>query len=81
MSELIVIDATEENGYHSQDELLTVQNVCDLLNVKKSYVYWLTHSKKIPFIKIGGLLRFRKADIDAWLQAQEVTCVSIQAKR
>jgi excisionase family DNA binding protein len=54
------------------DKLLTIQEVCELLQVSKEYIYWLTHQRKIPFIKIQGILRFRKSAIDEWLRAQEV---------
>ncbi len=56
----------------SIDRLLTAQEVSELLSVKKSYVYWLTHSKKIPHIKIEGLLRFRRSHIEDWLAKMEV---------
>ena len=52
--------------------LLTVQEVCGLLKVPKSYIYSLTHQKRIPYLKIGGHLRFRQQDIDAWLEKQEI---------
>ena len=54
------------------ERLLTVQDISSLLGVKKSYVYWLTHQKKIPHLKIHGHLRFRQSDIDEWLRSQEV---------
>jgi excisionase family DNA binding protein len=54
------------------DRLLTVQEVCELLGVKRSYIYSLTHTKQIPHIKIVGTLRFRQKEIDKWLNAQEV---------
>ncbi len=54
------------------DELLTVQEVCELLKVSKAYIYWLTHQRKIPYIKMHGHLRFRQSAIDGWLRAQEV---------
>ena len=54
------------------DELLTVQELCELLKVSKSYIYWLKHQRKIPFIKMSGHLRFRRSAIDNWLRAQEV---------
>ena len=54
------------------DELLTVQEVCELLKVSKSYIYWLKYERKIPFIKMQGHLRFRKSAIDEWLRSQEV---------
>lgn len=60
-------------------ELLTVQEISNFLKVPKHYIYHLTHAKKIPFIKIGGHLRFRRSDIDKWLRSMEVQDVSIQA--
>ena len=60
------------------ERLLTVQEICELLKVPKSYVYWLTHSKKIPFLKINGHLRFRQSSIDEWLESQESRNVNLQ---
>ena len=54
------------------DELLTVQELCELLKVSKSYIYWLRYQGKIPYIKMHGHLRFRRSAIDVWLRAQEV---------
>ena len=80
------IDKSSGNGYHSGipgledgkesaeelERLLTVQDISSLLRVPKSYVYWLTHQKKIPHIKVMGHLRFRKSDIDDWLSDKEI---------
>ena len=60
------------------DRLLTVQEISEFLKVPKSYVYWLTHQKKIPHLKIQGHLRFRRSHIEEWLRSQEVHDVSIQ---
>lgn len=54
------------------EKLLTVQDISELLGVPKSYVYSLTHQKKIPHLKIQGHLRFRRVHIDEWLKSQEV---------
>ncbi|MFC1715351.1 helix-turn-helix domain-containing protein [Candidatus Poribacteria bacterium] len=62
------------------EKLLTVQEICDLLKVPKSYVYWLTHSKRIPYLKINGHLRFRESAIAEWLESQEVCDVGIQTE-
>ena len=54
------------------ERLLTIQEICELLRVPKSYVYYLTHNKKIPHFKINGHLRFRQSHIEEWLESQEV---------
>ena len=62
-------------GYHNiEDEferLLTAPEICELLQIKRSYLYALTSAQKIPFIKIQGSLRFRRSAINEWLRAQE----------
>ena len=60
------------NSAAETGKLLTTQEVCELLKVSKAYVYWLTHQKRIPYIKMQGHLRFRQSDIDEWLMSQKV---------
>jgi len=84
-----VIDNVDGSSYHSDilglegtavDELLTVQELCGLLKVSRGYIYWLTHRRKIPFIKMQGHLRFRWSDIDVWLREQEVRSGNTQER-
>ena len=91
------IDNTGKNDYHSGipgsgrretmsvevklEKLLTVQDICELLKVPRSYVYYLTHKNEIPHFKINGHLRFRQSRIEEWLESQEVRSnVNLQAK-
>ena len=50
------------------EKFLGVDDLCRILQLKKSYVYLLTHEKKIPHYKINGHLRFRISDIEEWLK-------------
>lgn len=52
--------------------LMTVEDVAALLKVEKQLVYKLKRDKKIPFIKIGGVIRFRRVDVDQWIEASIV---------
>jgi len=49
-------------------EYLTIDELCDILQVKKHYVYALTSQRKIPFLKLGRFLRFEKDKIKEWLK-------------
>lgn len=51
-------------------QLLTVKEVCDLLKVGPTFVY--RHAADLGGVKVGRHLRFRKRDIDAWLDRQRV---------
>lgn len=79
----LVIDNVDGSYYHFSEgaDLLTLQEVCELLKVSKAYIYSLTHQKKIPHIKMSGLLRFRRSDIDDWLAEQEVRSAGTQKRQ
>jgi len=52
------------------EKLWGIESVADYLGIPKSSVYKMTAARgreQIPHVKLGGLLRFRKADIDRWL--------------
>lgn len=52
-------------------ELMTIEEIADYLRVKKRTVYeWLKRGK-IPAIKTVGQWRFKKKQIDAWLDSQQ----------
>jgi len=57
---------------HQDTNLMTVEDVAKLLKVEKQLVYKLKCDKKIPFIKIGGVIRFRPSDIEEWLEKSVV---------
>lgn len=50
------------------EPLLTVEDLCVKLRVKKRYVYKLTQEGRIPYVKIGKYLRFRPSEIREWLR-------------
>ena len=52
------------------DEILTVLEVAALLKVADKTVYTMAQKGEIPAFKVRGQWRFRRADIDAWIQEQ-----------
>lgn len=60
MNELKIV---ESNG------LLTPQQAADYLGIKLSTIYNLCMKRQIPFCKIGRLNRFRRQDLDKWIEA------------
>jgi len=49
------------------DNLITPDELADFLKISKSSIYRLVDERKLPFCKVGGSLRFRKNDIDKYL--------------
>ncbi|WP_410001606.1 helix-turn-helix transcriptional regulator [Sphingosinicella rhizophila] len=58
-----------------EDALLTLPEVAKLLNVPTSRLYKgrVSGTGVPPAIKLGRLIRFRRGDVRAWLEAQPST--------
>jgi excisionase family DNA binding protein len=52
------------------ESFLTTEEVLDYLQVNLRTVYRLIKAGKIPAVRVGRQWRFRKRDIDAWLETQ-----------
>ena len=59
------------NSQSQQDTLFTVEGLSNYLQVTKQWVYEKIHSNSIPHYKMGKYPRFRKSDIDSWLDEQK----------
>lgn len=55
---------------NSESGILTIKEVAEYLKVTERTIYRLAAAKKIPGFKVGGMWRFRQADIDGWIAAQ-----------
>ncbi len=52
------------------DEILTVLEVAALLKVADKTVYTMAQKGEIPAFKVRGQWRFRRTDIDTWIEQQ-----------
>ena len=52
------------------DEILTVKEVAVYLKLAEKTAYRLAAEGKLPGFKVGGSWRFRKADIQTWIEQQ-----------
>lgn len=52
--------------------LLSPKHVAAILGVSVATVYRLVESRSIPFFRVAGSLRFDRADVDRYLEAQRV---------
>jgi excisionase family DNA binding protein len=52
------------------ESFLTTEEVLEYLQVNLRTVYRLIKAGKIPAVRVGRQWRFRKRDIDAWLETQ-----------
>src|SRR5215510_6226841 len=54
------------------ETFLTTEEVLEYLQVNLRTVYRLIKAGKIPAVRVGRQWRFRKRDIDAWLDSQRL---------
>ena len=52
------------------EEILTLQDLSAYLKIAEKTLYGYAQKGILPGIKIGSAWRFRKVDIDAWLEVQ-----------
>jgi excisionase family DNA binding protein len=55
--------------------LLTIADVAQLLKISIPTVRRLQQHRKIPFIKVGGRVRFARGDIAAYLEKRRVQSI------
>ena len=53
------------------DAILTLKEVAELLKVAEKTVYTMSQNKELPAFKVRGQWRFRRDDIDRWIDEQQ----------
>ena len=57
-------------------EVMTISDVATFLKVNEKTIYRLVKAGRIPAFKVAGTWRFKKTDIDAWIEEQKPTALS-----
>lgn len=64
-----VVDST---GGEMEERLLTLDDLAGYLSVSRRTVYRLLEGNSIPAYRVGGQVRFRREDIDKWLETKKI---------
>jgi excisionase family DNA binding protein len=51
-----------------RDEILTLPEVAQLLKVADKTIYTMAQKRELPAFKVRGQWRFRRDDLDAWIE-------------
>ncbi len=54
----------------AEDEILTIREVAALLKIGEKTTYTMAQSGELPGFKIRGQWRFRRAELDRWIDEQ-----------
>jgi len=52
----------------NQEQLMDIKEVAKYLRVKDSTVYTWAQEGRLPALRLGRLWRFRRTDLDRWLE-------------
>jgi excisionase family DNA binding protein len=63
----------------TDDPLMSVRDLAEYLNVNISTVYQWSQRGQIPAMKVGNLWRYRRSDIEEWLNGRRSPAVEREA--
>lgn len=53
-----------------QSDIMTLKEVAAYLKITEKTAYRLTAEGKIPGFKVGGAWRFKRSDVESWINVQ-----------
>jgi excisionase family DNA binding protein len=62
------------------EELLTTREVMAFLNLSRTRIWELVKREQLPAFKVGGDYRYRRSEIDAWLERFRVNKAPVHHK-
>jgi excisionase family DNA binding protein len=78
---VILFHPLESDGRIVPDEILTLPDVARLLKVADKTVYTMAQEAQIPAFKVRGQWRFKRADLDRWIERQKAASRGVATKR
>jgi len=69
-----VLEACQSSN-EEDSSLLDVHDIARYLKVQRSTIYSLTETKQIPHYRVGRQIRFKKPEIEKWLEERKEPAV------
>jgi len=60
-----------DGSMSAADSLLTAQEVASLLQVTPAWVYDATRRRRIPHLRLGRYVRYRRSALEGWMDEIE----------
>ena len=65
------MNKTEQHCHIEQQNYLTITDASEYLNIKSKTLYAMAASGSIPHYKVGRLIRFKREEIDEWMDGKK----------
>lgn len=62
------------------NRLMDIEELAHYLRLRKQTIYNWLHQRKISGMKVGGVWRFDRKEVDLWLKNQRRLSVSVSLK-
>lgn len=56
--------------------LISVEQLADELGVSVRYVRRITAERRIPYVKVGHLVRFQRDEVQRWVEENRVDAIT-----
>jgi len=63
-----------------EKEYFNIRELAEYLSISKSSLYSKVSQRELPHYKIGHTVRFKKSEIDEWLQTKKQHPLNVQNK-
>jgi len=60
------------------DDILTTKEVADYLKLTERTLYRLVQEGKVPGFKVGNSWRFKRTDIELWIEDQKERVLKVE---
>ncbi len=64
--------STGDKKTMNNTNIMSIEEASSYLGLKKSTIYSWIFQRRIPFIKLGKLVKFDRRDIDKWLEGNKI---------
>jgi len=71
VAQQLIDDTSGAEPTSPSDTLLTAEEVAALLQVTCSWVYAETRKRRIPHLRLGRYVRYRRSALNAWMEETE----------
>jgi excisionase family DNA binding protein len=72
-----------QKGDHTETQpsgFLKIQEIANYLGIKVSTIYALVERRGIPHYRVGRLVRFKKPEVDQWMEGQRKPAVDVKVE-
>ncbi len=69
----VVDGEARSHGREQAETLLTADEVASLLRVTRGWVYAETRARRIPHVRLGRYVRYRRSAVEAWVDRLEAS--------